>query len=165
MHEGTPSDIQLDPERDLILERTIAVPPAAVWARWTTPALLMPWFCPKPWRVTHAEIEARPGGVFRTVMEGPDGQRMDSTGCVLEAVPGARLLWTDALGPGFRPSASAGFFTGALLLEASGGGTRYRAIARHATPEKAANHAQMGFHDGWGVALDQLVALYEAEGR
>lgn len=95
-------------------------------------------------------------GVYRTVMAGPDGERVDSAGCDLEVVPLRRLVWTDALKPGFRPSGQA-FMTGTLILEPDGDGTHYIAIARHADAETLAKHAEMGFHHGWGAALDQLV--------
>ena len=29
----------------------------------------------------------------------------------------------------------------------------------HPDPEARRSHDEMGFHDGWGTALDQLVAL------
>ena len=45
-----------------------------------------------------------PGGVFRTVMRGPDGEEGGGAGCYLEVVEGVRLVWTSALGPGFRPN-------------------------------------------------------------
>jgi uncharacterized protein YndB with AHSA1/START domain len=37
------------------------------------------------------------------------------------------------------------------------GKTRYTAIARHPTKEIREQHEQMGFHEGWGIVLDQLV--------
>jgi uncharacterized protein YndB with AHSA1/START domain len=40
------------------------------------------------------------------------------------------------------------------------GGTLYRATGRHATQADADQHAAMGFEVGWGLALDQLVALF-----
>jgi uncharacterized protein YndB with AHSA1/START domain len=43
------------------------------------------------------------------------------------------------------------------------GGTRYRAVARHASAGTAAMHAEMGFHDGWGAALDQLLGVLDAD--
>jgi len=49
--------------------------------------------------------------------------------------------------------------TGILLLEPEGEGTRYVAIVRHASREAAERHESMGFFEGWGSALDQLVAL------
>ncbi len=112
----------------------------------------------RPWRTTECEIDLRPGGMFRTVMQGPAGEVSPSVGCYLEVVPQRRLVWTDALGPGYRPSGG-GFMTGLLLLEPAGGGTLYTAIVRHANAEKRAEHDAMGFQEGWGAALDQLVAM------
>lgn len=146
----------LDPTRDLVLERELPLTPAEVWAAWTTPEILRIWFAPRPWRVGECEVEAVPGGIFRTVMLGPEGESFDGAGCVLECVPEARFVWTDALGPGFRPNPES-FFTGVVTVEATEKGSRYKAVARHGNEEAAKNHAAMGFETGWGAALDQMV--------
>lgn len=78
-------------------------------------------------------------------------------GCFLEIVPNRRLVFTDALLPGFRPAPKP-FFTGIVTMEPEGNGTRYTARALHQTQEGRQQHESMGFHDGWGTALDQLVA-------
>lgn len=155
-----------DPARDLVLERVVDVPPERVWAAWTTPALLKQWFTPAPWTTPHCELDLRPGGVFRTVMRSPDGQEFDNTGCVLEVVPGEKFVWTGALGPGYRPRGADELrdvpflFTAVITVEPDGnGGTRYTALAIHGDPGASARHAEMGFHQGWGAAFDQLVAL------
>ncbi|MBU8545208.1 MULTISPECIES: SRPBCC family protein [Roseomonadaceae] len=142
---------------DLVLTRIVPVPPRLVWLAWTRPEHLVKWFTPAPWRTTAAEIDLRPGGIFRTVMEGPNGERMDSPGCWLEVEEERRLTFTDALLPGFRPAPEP-FFTATITLEPVEGGTRYTALAMHRTPEDRDRHAAMGFHQGWGTALDQLVA-------
>ncbi len=36
-------------------------------------------------------------------------------------------------------------------------GTKYTAIVLHADESSRAKHEAMGFHEGWGTALDQLV--------
>lgn len=157
-----------DPALDLVLERTINVAPHKVWAAWTQPEQIKKWFCPAPWTTTEAEIELHPGGIFRTVMRSPEGQDFPNMGCVLEAVENKRLVWTSALGPGFRPSntgitsADDLLFTAIISIEPHNGGAKYTAIARHADPETAKKHEAMGFHAGWGLALDQLVALMSA---
>ena len=153
-----PNDRRLDAELDLVLERVIDVPRESVWAAWTRPELLVRWFTPAPWQTVECEIDARPGGIFRTVMRGPGGESSGGVGCFLEVVPNERLVWTDALLPGFRP-ASTPFFTAEIRLAREGEGTRYTAIARHGSAETCKQHAEMGFHEGWGKALDQLVAL------
>ncbi len=147
-----------DPERDLLLQRTVDVSPELVWLAWTTPKHLMKWFTPAPWKTIECDIDLRPGGVFRTKMQGPDGQVMDlPAGCYLDVVPNRRLIWTDALGPGYRPNANA-FFTAALTFEPKGSGTVYTAHAMHRDPAGKKQHEDMGFLNGWGTALDQLVA-------
>jgi len=147
-----------DPTLDLVLERQIDLPVAPLWACWTKPELLKQWFCPLPWRVTEAEIDLRPGGIFSTLMRGPEGEEHPNVGCFLEVVPERRLVFTDTMRAGYRPAPEP-FMTGIVIFEPNGKGTRYRAMALHATAEARERHEAMGFHEGWGKAADQLVAL------
>ena len=155
--------ITINPALDLVLERIVDVPPALVWQAWTTPRHLMEWFVPKPWSLSSCELDLRPGGLFKTVMRSPEGQEFPNLGCYLEIVPQQRLAWTDALQPGFRPALAASsclptFMTAIICLEAHGSGTRYTAIALHGDEAGRKKHEEMGFHEGWGTCLDQLVA-------
>ena len=152
------TEIVFDPELDLLLERYVELPPSAIWAAWTTPELFVQWFCPKPWTVASSEMDLRPGGHGNTVMRSPEGELHPSLGCYLEVVPERRLVFTDAMTGGFRPSAKP-FMTGIIELIPEGTGTRYRAMARHADAATRAQHEAMGFHVGWGLALDQLIEL------
>lgn len=152
----------VNPDLDLVLERQIDVSPEAVWRAWTEPALMTQWFTPKPWTTALVEIELHPGGQFRTLMRGPEGEEFDGTGCILEVVESRRLVWTSALGPGFRPQEGpeGGFtFTAVIEMEPIGSGCLYRATAIHGGPESKKEHETLGFNDGWGKALDQLVEL------
>ena len=156
---------QPDPQLDLVLERVVDVPPNLVWAAWTRPEYVKKWFTPAPWQTVDCEIDLRPGGIFRTVMRSPEGQEFPMVGCYLEVVENEKLVWTAALKPGYRPqnvasmTVGAPLFTAVILLEPQGGGTKYTAIAIHGDEDGAKAHAAMGFNDGWGKALDQLVAL------
>ena len=161
-----PAGYAIDPELDLVLEREVDVPPELVWAAWTDPKHLVHWFTPAPWKTPVAELDVRPGGKFRTVMRGPEGQEFDNNGCFLDVVPNQRLVWTTTMTHGFRPQSGAApfHFTAMILLEPKGTGTLYRAIVVHGTPDGCKQHAEMGFHDGWGKALDQLVAYMKSAG-
>ena len=154
--------LDLDPKLDLVLERTVDVAPDLVWEAWTNPEHLKAWFTPRPWTTAKCEIDLRPGGIFRTVMRSPEGEEFDSAGCFLEVVPKEKLVWTSALGPAFRPLTvdleKDLPFTGIILIEPDGNGTRYTAIAVHGERGLRERHDAMGFHAGWGTALDQLVA-------
>ncbi len=90
-------------------------------------------------------------------MRSPDGKEFPNVGCYLEVVPNERLVWTDALLPGYRPSENP-FFTAILTLKPEGAGTRYTATAVHRDAAGRKRHEEMGFYQGWGTALDQLVA-------
>jgi len=154
----------IDTALDLEISRVVPVPADKLWRAWTEPALLQQWFCPRPWRVSEAELDVRPGGVFRTVMEGPNGERFPNEGTFLEVVPERRLVTTSVLRADFRPvdtSDGGPHFTGIVTFEpqADGRSTRYVARAMHADAATQQAHAAMGFHEGWNAALDQLVEL------
>jgi len=154
-----------NPDLDLVLERTIPVTPERVWAAWTEPELLMQWFTPAPWKTVAADLDLRPGGQCVTTMESPEGERYPNTGCYLAVEPNRLLVFTSVMLADFRPVAptnGAGDlpFTARIEIEPStDGGTHYRAIAMHADETACTKHAEMGFAQGWGAALDQLVAL------
>jgi len=49
--------------------------------------------------------------------------------------------------------------TAVITMEPDGkGGCKYTARAIHANEETRKKHEEMGFHEGWGTVLDQLVA-------
>ncbi len=157
---------KLNPETDLVLERVVDVPPERVWKAWTTPEQILKWFTPAPWKTVECQLDLRPGGRFHTVMQSPEGERFPNDGCYLEVVENRRLTWTSVLGADYRPikSGAEGIdFTATVTMEPHGsGGTKYTAIARHPDAATARKHADMGFQDGWGAALDQLVAMIKA---
>ena len=152
---------QPDPRLDLVLERIVDVPRELVWAAWTKPEHIKKWFTPAPWKTVDCEIDLRPGGIFRTVMRSPEGQDHPNVGCYLEVIENEKLVWTIALAPGYRPSngpSEVPFFTAVIALEPQGKGAKYTAIVIHKDEADRKKHEEMGFHDGWGKALDQLVA-------
>jgi uncharacterized protein YndB with AHSA1/START domain len=154
-----------DPDLDLLLEREVDVAPEAVWAAWTRPEQVVKWFTPAPWQTVDCEIDLRPGGVFRTVMRSPEGEDFPNVGCYLEVVPVERLVWTTALAPGYRPLAEpAGglLLTAVISLEPTATGTLYRALAIHPDADTRERHDAMGFQEGWGAALSQLVDMVKA---
>lgn len=159
---------QPDSKLDLSFTRIVDVPRSLVWRAWTEPELLKPWFCPLPWKTIDCEIDLRPGGIFHTTMQSPEGQEFPNSGCYLEIIPQTKLVWTNALLPGFRPSLPAAtcgsddanfMFTAMIELADHASGTRYSATVIHADEAGCKKHAEMGFEGGWGTALDQLVAL------
>jgi uncharacterized protein YndB with AHSA1/START domain len=155
-----------DPRLDLVFERIIDIPRELVWSAWTTPEHIKKWFTPAPWQTVDCTIDLRPGGLFHTVMRSPEGREFPNVGCYLEIIPNEKLVWTSALEPGYRPSKSLSAntssvtfpFTAIISLEPHEQGTKYTALVLHREEEDCQKHKDMGFQDGWGKALDQLVA-------
>jgi uncharacterized protein YndB with AHSA1/START domain len=144
-------------ERELKLERVVDAPRELIWKCWTEPEHLKHWFTPRPWLTTGCKIDLRVGGEFFTMMQSPDGGDFPNHGVYLEIVQNRRLVFTDAYTAGWQPSENP-FFTAIVEFEDAGAGkTKYTAHARHWTIENAKKHEEMGFHDGWAKALEQLV--------
>jgi uncharacterized protein YndB with AHSA1/START domain len=148
-----------DAATDLALTRTIDAPRDKLWRCWVEPELLKQWFCPKPWNVSQARLEPRPGGEFFTLMSGPNGEEFGEPGVFLEVVEKERLVFTDAFRPGWQPSGRPFMAAEVLFEDAGDGRTRYTARAMHRSAEARQEHEAMGFHEGWGKAADQLEEL------
>jgi len=81
---------------------------------------------------------------------------------VLEVIDQQKLVWTNALGPGYRPNEmgegceSFPFTAVVTFAEAGNGRTAYKAVALHKSAADRDTHANMGFEQGWGTVAGQL---------
>jgi uncharacterized protein YndB with AHSA1/START domain len=147
----------LDPDTDLVLTRELKAPREVVWRCWTMPEHLIHWFVPKPHRVTACTLDVRVGGACNTTFD-VDGTIMENNGVYLEVIENEKLVFTDTYTEGWKPAPDP-FMTAILTFEDLGGSrTRYTAVVRHRSKEAAKQHADMGFHSGWGTVADQLEA-------
>lgn len=148
-------------EKDLTVSRLIKAPTSAVWKAWQDPVHFVKWWAPAPVITISNKHEFYPGGAFDTSMHLPDGTVMEGgEGCFLEVIEHKRIVFTDALQGGWRPNEEA-FFSAIITLEEHPNGTLYTATALHKNNEDRQQHADMGFLDGWGTAIDQLGKLAE----
>lgn len=150
----------VDPQLDLVFERFIHAPRHLVWEALTQAEHLKQWYMPRQWgRVSHAELDLRPGGIIRidiAVAGGPDAPNL---GCVLEVVPMQRLVWTSMLFPGYRPAVFDDIpITAIFTLETAGNGTRYVFTALHRHAADLEQNKASGWQQGTEIALDQFVA-------
>ncbi len=143
---------------ELSLTRLIDASPDKLFRCWTDPALMKQWFAPKPYTTPVAEVDLRPGGASRIVMQSPEGQDIPCPGQYLEIVPNRKIVATDAFTGDWQPGGKP-FMTMILTFEPEGDKTRYTAVVRHWSEEDKKKHEEMGFHQGWGQCADQLEAL------
>lgn len=143
---------------ELTLSRYLDAPRLLVWRCWTEAALIKQWFTPRPWTTPVVEIDLRAGGASFMLFRGPNGEEFPNRGVYLEVVPERRLVFTDAYVTAWVPAAEP-FMTAIISLEDEAGGTRYEARVRHWSAEAMERHMEMGFHDGWAKAADQLEAV------
>jgi len=149
-----------NPKLDFAIERFIDAPPRLVWEALTGPEHLKEWYMPRPWgRVTHAELDLRPGGVIRIDIAVGDGGDSPNLGCILEVIPMERLVWTSMLFPGYRPAVFDDIpITAVMTLEPVGAGTRYVFTALHRDEADLETNKASGFYEGTEIAIDQFVA-------
>jgi uncharacterized protein YndB with AHSA1/START domain len=156
-----------DSKLDFAIERFIDAPVRLVWEALTKPEHLKEWYMPRAWgSVSHAEMDVRPGGIFRIDIKVGDGREVPNLGCVLEAVPMKRLVWTSMLFPGYRPAVFDDIpITAILTMQTEGAGTRYVFTALHRNAADLENNRTSGFYEGTVIAIDQFVAHVTAMTR
>ena len=153
-----------NPKLDFAIERFIDAPPRLVWEALTRPEHLQEWYMPKAWgRVTRAEMDVRPGGIFSVDIAVGEGQDSPNLGCFLDVVPMERLAWTSMLFPGYRPAVFDDIpITAIVTMEPQGTGTRYVFTALHRSEADLETNTSSGFYQGTELAIDQFVAHDQA---
>ncbi len=143
--------------KELVLTRTFDAPRALVFKVWTDPKHLTRWWSPYGFTNPVCEADAKPGGVLRIDMKGPDGTVYPMKGVFDEVVAPERLVFTcfaheDASGnPGLE------VLTTVTFAERDGKTSlTIRAVVVKVAPESAG--AVAGMELGWTQSLERLEA-------
>lgn len=153
----------MNPDLDLVIERVIRAPRAAVWNAWTQPDLFAQWWIPKPYLCQVESFDAQAGGGFVTQMS-EDGKsfvpHMDAAFLAVDAEE--RIVFTNAVDSTLRPANPMPVsVTGEVTLTDHVEGTLYRIVARHADTAARAQHDEPGLLEGWSLVTAQLAELVE----
>lgn len=130
---------------DLRMTRVFAAPRRAVFEAWTTSANVARWFAPRPLTMARCELDFRPGGAFRFVMQAPDGTEYPFEGAFAEMIAPERIVFTGLV--------HEGNLSVTTLLFSERDGETTLAVRQSYTIESAATR---GAHLGWTATLDQL---------
>ena len=76
---------------ELNLTRTFDAPRDVVFKAWTDGKQMAKWFGPRGFTTEILEHDARPGGLSRIIMRGPDGTEYPAKAIFREIVPNERL--------------------------------------------------------------------------
>jgi uncharacterized protein YndB with AHSA1/START domain len=80
-------------EREVVLQRDMAFPPALVWTAMTEPEHVNQWFGPDGFRNERVSMDFRVGGAWTFDMVAPDGTRFPNHCVFKEIVPPARMVY------------------------------------------------------------------------
>ena len=87
--------VTLPNDTDIVVTREFNAPADVVWRVFTEPDLIARWWAGQRGKVTSVEIDARPGGTYRYVMQANEGFEVAFHGEFREVVPVERLVHTE----------------------------------------------------------------------
>jgi uncharacterized protein YndB with AHSA1/START domain len=94
------------PDRQIVSTRVLDAPRELVFEAWMDPHHLAQWWGPKGFTNTFEEFDMRPGGVWRFVMHGPNGDDYKNASVFVEVVKPERIVFQHVSRPRFRVTAT-----------------------------------------------------------
>ncbi len=88
--------------REIVTTRVFDAPRELVFRAWSEPEHLKNWWGPKGFTNTCEEFDFRPGGVWRSIMHGPDGKNYRNESVFVEIDQPNRLVLDHVSAPFFR---------------------------------------------------------------
>jgi uncharacterized protein YndB with AHSA1/START domain len=146
---STPSD------REIVLTRLFDAPRSLVFDAMTKPEHVRRWWgiLDERYSVTVCEIDLRPGGAWRFVGRGPQGE-VAFYGVYREIAPPERLVFTEI----YAPFPQVESVVTSLFTE-EGGKTRLTVTARYPSVEVRDMVLKSGMEKGAGISYDRLEDL------
>ena len=160
-----------DGQRTFTISRTFAAPPDRVWAAWTDVAALTRWLGPAGTTSTVEHVDLRPGGLFHSRVDTPDGPMW--TRFVYRAVePPRRLVCAHAFSDASAHAVRAPFsptwpleLLTTVCLEADGAQTgltlTWEPLDASEAERQTFEAAMPGMAGGWTGSFDRLAAFLQ----
>ena len=140
----------LPSDREIEITRVFDAPRELVFDALTNPEHLPHWFGLRAWTLPVCEIDLRPGGKWRYVMRGPDGQEMGMSGVYREIERPERLVYTES----FDDYPGETINTGVLTEE--DGKTTFTATVLYESKEHRDAVIESGMQSGAAETFDRL---------
>jgi uncharacterized protein YndB with AHSA1/START domain len=148
---STPSD------REILMTREFDAPREIVFEAHSKCEHLAKWWGPRKYELTICDMDFRPGGKYRLVQRGPDGEEHGFRGEYREIVPPERIVWT------FEYEGMPGHVSvDTLTLEDIGRRTKLTAHSLFDSVEDRDGMLQSGMETGAAETWDRLAEHLQA---
>jgi uncharacterized protein YndB with AHSA1/START domain len=141
----TPSD------REIVMTRVFDAPRDLVFEAHSSCEHLSRWWGPRRYEIVGCEVDFRPGGKWRIVHRGPDGEEYGFHGEYREIVRPERIVWTFEF-EGMPGSVSVETMT----LEEHDGKTTFTATSVFDTVEERDGMLKSGMESGAAETMERL---------
>jgi len=139
------------PDREIVMTRVFDAPRELVFDAHSSCEHLSHWWGPRKYEVTSCEVDFRPGGRWRIVHRGPDGDEIAFFGEYREIVRPERIVWTFGFeGMPGEPGPET------MTLEEHDGKTTLTASAVFNTVEERDGVLESGMESGAAETYDRL---------
>ena len=142
------------------VESYFAAAPERVFAAWTRPEAVMKWFGKAPNSLVSADIDLRPGGIWRFVMSRDDDRSIGFEGQYLEIEPAKKLVfsWAHVVEHANGEREATPYSRVEVTFSPKGAGTDLRLVHSAVRSEDA----RRGIGGGWEAAFTHLQGVLDA---
>jgi len=138
-------------DREIVFTRTFDAPRDLVFEAHTSCEHMSRWWGPRRYEISSCDIDFRPGGSWRIVQQGSDGQEFGFHGEFREIERPERIVWTLEF-----EGAPGHVSVQTLTLEEEGGVTTLTAVAAFDTVEERDVTLESGMSEGAAETYDRL---------
>ena len=143
-------------DREIVMTRTFQAPRDLVFEAHSSCEHLSKWWGPRKYEISSCEVDFRPGGAWRIVHRGADGQEFAFRGEHREIVRPERIVWT------FEYEGMPGHISvDTLTLEEHDGKTTLTATSVFDNVEDRDGMLQSGMESGAAETWDRLAEYLE----
>jgi len=140
--------------------------PEHVWEAWTKQDILDKWWAPKPWRAETKKLEFKESGAWHYAMLGPDNERQNAKATFTKINAPKSFEVNDSF------TDEKGFVDETMPqthwkceFRSSGAGTDVKIIITPKTERALEKNLEMGFEEGFKMALGNLDEYLEEKYR
>jgi uncharacterized protein YndB with AHSA1/START domain len=144
----------------IVIIRDFDAPRELVWKAITDPKQVAVWYGGPGFTNPVCEMDLRPGGAWRHVMQAPNGTRYAIDSIFEEIVEPERLVWRTVKDPNRTPAPPTSLNT--ITLEARGEQTRWRLVSLFDSFADRDLSAKMGFGQMISLGTDRMAAHLKA---